>query len=209
MLPNQRIGEILIAKGVLTQIQLDKALSIKLSTKKHLGEILIELGYLSEHQVLEHLFVQLAQKINLILGPMAQAELLLAELYGICAKLFPEENNFWLDLSHDEMKHAETIEEMISIIRKKPHLFQEGYPFKAEAVQTFLSGIRQTIELVRNGSLDKIQIISLARNYEHSILEAKYLDAITSTDKEFIALQKKIRQQDFIHRQKLDKKLQG
>ncbi|HEX7056018.1 MAG TPA: ATPase, T2SS/T4P/T4SS family [Bacilli bacterium] len=54
-----RLGELLIMHGLITELQLDEALKLQVSSKKKLGEILIELGYLTERQLVEVLEFQL------------------------------------------------------------------------------------------------------------------------------------------------------
>ncbi len=62
----KRIGDILIGSGILTQEQLDRALTIQSAgsegnrhRKKRLGKILVELGFVSEDQLANALAVQL------------------------------------------------------------------------------------------------------------------------------------------------------
>ncbi|MHC4663908.1 MAG: GspE/PulE/PilB domain-containing protein [Planctomycetota bacterium] len=52
--PKQQIGQILLKYRLITQEQLDEALSFQAASKKHklLGEILIELGFLTEMQLI-------------------------------------------------------------------------------------------------------------------------------------------------------------
>lgn len=56
------LGEILREKGLITQEQLDKALSAQRSEGKLLGKILVEKGYASEEDILSVLSVQLGMK---------------------------------------------------------------------------------------------------------------------------------------------------
>ena len=56
------IGEILKEKGLITEKQLDEALSLQKTEGKLLGKILVEKGYVSEEDVLSVLSVQLGMK---------------------------------------------------------------------------------------------------------------------------------------------------
>jgi type IV pilus assembly protein PilB len=56
----KRLGDILIARGLLTQAQLDEALKIQRASDQRLGEVLIDKGWLSEQDVLRALSTQLS-----------------------------------------------------------------------------------------------------------------------------------------------------
>ncbi|MCI1723733.1 MAG: Flp pilus assembly complex ATPase component TadA [Lachnospiraceae bacterium] len=63
-----RLGELLLQKKVITQDQLDKALSVQQSEKKKLGEVLTEMGFVTEEQIMRVLSQQLEiPSINLTL----------------------------------------------------------------------------------------------------------------------------------------------
>ena len=63
-----RLGELLLQKKVITQDQLEKALSVQQSEKKKLGEVLTEMGFVTEEQIMRVLSQQLEiPSINLTL----------------------------------------------------------------------------------------------------------------------------------------------
>ncbi len=69
-----RIGELLIANGIITQEQLEEALQKQAHTRKKLGEILIDLGYISERQLVEVLEFQLGfPAVNMFDTPIDMA----------------------------------------------------------------------------------------------------------------------------------------
>lgn len=59
MQTKKRLGEVLIEAGLITQEQLQKALTLQKSSGKKLGEILVEQGVISEDQIIEVLEFQL------------------------------------------------------------------------------------------------------------------------------------------------------
>jgi type IV pilus assembly protein PilB len=59
--PKKQIGQILLEQGLVTQAQLDQALSVQKSTGERIGAILIELGFVKERDVLR----AYAQQLNL------------------------------------------------------------------------------------------------------------------------------------------------
>jgi type IV pilus assembly protein PilB len=50
--PKKPLGQILLAKGLITQEQLDEALRVQKSTTEQLGRILVDLGHVNEREVL-------------------------------------------------------------------------------------------------------------------------------------------------------------
>ena len=54
-----RLGDLLIAAGVISQSQLSEALSIQKQTRERLGDVLIENGMITEQQLIEALQMQL------------------------------------------------------------------------------------------------------------------------------------------------------
>lgn len=55
----KRLGDLLVEEGIVTQQQVEKALTVQKSTGQKFGATLIELGFLSEHQMLTFLSQQL------------------------------------------------------------------------------------------------------------------------------------------------------
>ncbi len=55
----KRLGDLLVEEGIVTQEQVEKALTVQKSTGQKFGATLIELGFLSEHQMLTFLSQQL------------------------------------------------------------------------------------------------------------------------------------------------------
>lgn len=54
-----RLGDILIARGLLTQQQADEAIALQSSTSQRLGQVVVERGWVSENDLLDALGVQL------------------------------------------------------------------------------------------------------------------------------------------------------
>ena len=56
----ERIGELLVKSGLITEEQIDEALELQNQSKKRLGEILIELGYVISRDLIRMLSEQAA-----------------------------------------------------------------------------------------------------------------------------------------------------
>ncbi|GBD97461.1 MAG TPA: type II secretion system protein GspE [Nitrospirae bacterium] len=59
----KKLGELLINEGLITEEQLDNALTLQKGKNKKIGKVLIELGYINEVQVAEILTKQLSLKL--------------------------------------------------------------------------------------------------------------------------------------------------
>ena len=55
----KRLGDLLLSIGLISQQQLDQALTLQQTTKQRLGTVLIENGFITEHQLIEALEMQL------------------------------------------------------------------------------------------------------------------------------------------------------
>jgi len=59
----QRIGEMLVRRGVLTEAQLEEALRVREKKRKRLGEIVVELGFATEEQIAACLGAQFGYEV--------------------------------------------------------------------------------------------------------------------------------------------------
>ena len=57
----RKLGEILIESGLITDEQLNHALSVQKTKKQRIGKLLVELGFVTKEQIAE----ALAEKLNL------------------------------------------------------------------------------------------------------------------------------------------------
>jgi type IV pilus assembly protein PilB len=55
----KKLGDLLVEAGMITQAQLDKALTVQKKTGERLGKTLVNLGYITEHGIIEVLEFQL------------------------------------------------------------------------------------------------------------------------------------------------------
>jgi type IV pilus assembly protein PilB len=56
----KKLGEILIEEGLITQEQLNNALTLQREQKKRIGKVLISLGYVNDYQIAETISKQLS-----------------------------------------------------------------------------------------------------------------------------------------------------
>ena len=56
---DMRLGDLLVASGVITNEQLNKALELQKKSKQRLGDVLIENKFITEQHLIEALQIQL------------------------------------------------------------------------------------------------------------------------------------------------------
>ncbi|MGR5541885.1 MSHA biogenesis protein MshE, partial [Vibrio campbellii] len=66
----KRLGDLLVEEGIITEAQVQQALTAQKSTGRKLGAALIELGFLTEQQMLNFL----SQQLNLPLIDLSRAQ---------------------------------------------------------------------------------------------------------------------------------------
>jgi hypothetical protein len=100
-----------------------------------------------------------ASNMSKTLEMMVELELAISDFYKCAADLWKEESEFWADLAQAEVSHAEYIKKMAGILNKKPQEFEPGRPVNIVAINTAISGIRNYIQKLRNGGLNKRQTL--------------------------------------------------
>ena len=139
---------------------------------------------------------------------MKEFELTVAELYRTCNSVWPEDDALWKNLEQAEMRHAETVEKMISILSQRPDFFEPNRLFKPAAVRTSISGIRGDIERLKKREIPKDKILFIARDLEQSAIESKYFEIVEGRDVEFQNMIEELRIDTMAHRDELNKRIE-
>ena len=106
-----------------------------------------------------------------ILKKLEEHELMVAELYQTCSKIWLEDKEFWTNMEQAELKHAQSINRMRDLIGIKPERVEWGHPFKPAALQTAMSGIRLDLQRLRRREIARDRMLFIARDIEQSIIE--------------------------------------
>jgi len=93
---------------------------------------------------------------------MVSIESAVARLYGKCAKLFPGNSDFWMQLSMEETGHARVLSELAVLMRKLPHEFHPGKTCAPEALQNFLSRIDANFEKLDSPAIKERDALLMA-----------------------------------------------
>jgi hypothetical protein len=138
---------------------------------------------------------------------MARAEEAVQRLYATCAVVWKEDEEFWRGLAGEERRHAKHIRSMISIVTANPGRFQPGRPFSAPALMTFISGIEQDIDSVKQVNVPASKALRLALDIEQAIIEAKFTEIVQTEDRGFRFLADEIVQDTVAHRRLVEGKI--
>jgi len=141
------------------------------------------------------------------LKALVRLELTVGELYKACALRWPEDDQFWLEVAHQETGHAREIERMSSLISKNPAQFVQAKVIKVAAVNTIIAGIEKTTELVRTQHLLKINALTIAIDIENSIMEKQFYEMIKTADPAFLQLCHDIMEQTREHKEHFKKRM--
>ena len=138
---------------------------------------------------------------------MEELELTMAELYQSCAQLWPEHEEFWMDMQQAEVKHAHNIDRMRKIISERPENFGTGRSFQPVVIKTFIAGIKSNIDRLKREEIDEKKVLFLGVDLEQSFLESKYAEIVKTNDAEFQALMREINADTMFHREYLNRKI--
>lgn len=134
-------------------------------------------------------------------------ELTIAEFYKTCAEKWPEESAFWMDVSKQEIQHANYIEKMSNMISNGPDKFMLGRSCNPVAINTIISGIKKNLELVKADALTQIKALYIASDIEKSALESKIDEIVKTDDLGFLELVREIVLQTEKHREQFNNKI--
>jgi len=129
---------------------------------------------------------------------LVENELTIAKLYGVCAVHFPEIGGFWRDLVQEEIKHAETIKELLSEVDGKALKFNSKR-FNIRPLEISMEHAEDVINRIEFGDINLIGCLSLAYDIEQSVIESKYYEIFEGRSREFSDRLKSVRNESRGH----------
>jgi len=125
-------------------------------------------------------------------------ELMLSELYTECAKRFPELETFWMGLSDEEIKHADTIKELLEEVDGRNLKLNEKR-FNIRPLEISMEHAIEITKRVGNNELDLLATLSLALDIEMSLIESNYYEIFAGNTSEINERLKYIRDEERKH----------
>ncbi len=142
-----------------------------------------------------------------ILEAMANLEGMVSELYSECAKRFAANAEFWNALSWTEIEHSGYVQDMISWYKRYPTDFQIARPFSISSIGTSANWIRENLQILRAGTASEHKMLSIARDIEISMLEARYFEFLKTNRSEYNVLAGRLASETFEHRKIIEENL--
>lgn len=137
-----------------------------------------------------------------IIDLMAQMELSISELYELFAEKFPKYENLWIELSKQEVQHADWVKQLQSMAGENRVFFDEKLT-KSYSVQKVLEIIKATYANAKDDKLTLINALSVSRDLEQSVLEREFYNYFTGRDAEVKMIINNIRKETIDHQTKL------
>lgn len=151
---------------------------------------------------------QSVEQITTVFESMKRLEHALAGCYTACAAQWPQEAIFWTGLAEQENNHAGHIAAAQELLNSFPDDFSASRSFTASAVETVIHGVLARTEEIKKGSISLSQALFIARDFENSLLEQKYLELIQSKNLRYSTLMNLVVTQTQEHRRAVEKKIQ-
>lgn len=138
-----------------------------------------------------------------ILDGLREIELLVAELYKHFSLSFPLDRTFWQDLSQDEENHAVLVTELKEALLKNGHPFEVG-KINLAILETYRQGLVGQMSRLKRGAIARGSAFFIARDFEKTLVEHRFYDAVRSENRDYKAIQARIQRETEIHLQKLE-----
>jgi hypothetical protein len=148
------------------------------------------------------------KEIQRIMGMMAEMETKISEFYRQCGDFWKQEKDFWASLEKEEVSHAQFVRKMTDIFLSRPERFEESRPFNPVSISVALAGIQNNLQKLKEGQLQGLHLLFIARDMEQSLLETKWAELLKSKDMEYQNLLRTIESQTHSHKRKLEEKIE-
>ncbi len=138
---------------------------------------------------------------------LSKGERDIAEFYALCGELFTAERDFWHGLAASERGHAETALSMAALIEKEPGKYKPGRSFSVELVRLFRLHVQCLAKRMREGSIRKDELLSVAADIENSVLEMNYGGLVETSVPEYHTMVHLLKEETEGHSQELERRM--
>jgi len=142
-----------------------------------------------------------------VMEDMADLEMALASLYQTCSETFPEDTHFWTAIKHQEEGHADSLRKIAALVAASPQEFTVDRTFNATAVKTIKNGVVMHIDALKRGEIPRAKMMTIARDIEGSLIEAKYSQLVKTSNVQFMDVISRIDNETSAHKNLMIKKI--
>ncbi len=134
---------------------------------------------------------------------LARHEEAIGNLYAAYAEKLPEHEEFWTDLSREEMDHASWVREFRKKVEEGVSEIREGR-FRVPAIETSIQYVNGYAQDARTRQISLLGALSIAADLENALLEKDFLDVYETDDEELKNMLNSLRNATAAHRQKVN-----
>ncbi|MDX1359430.1 MAG: hypothetical protein R3232_11415 [Clostridia bacterium] len=125
-------------------------------------------------------------------------EFLVSRMYTTCSEKFPDLSEFWMGLAREEVRHADTIKEIMAEVDGMSVKLNQKR-FNARPIEISMDHVNGIIGRLEFGDIDLLGILSLALDIEQSVIESKYYEIFTGRSRSFNDRMKEVRDESRNH----------
>jgi len=118
------------------------------------------------------------EKLELLI----EQEILLSRLYKIFSEEFPEDKDFWLALSDDEIKHSKWLTQLAEAVKAGTVYFDDD-KINPVSLNTFVGHLKDKIRRAKEGAFTAGQAVVTALDFERSLIEKNAFACFDSDSK--------------------------
>ncbi len=142
------------------------------------------------------------EPFDLIAAKLEENEKALSDLYAQFARTFPQDSEFWSELSRDEVRHAGWIDRVRQ--DAAAGAIRPGQATaRPQAVDTAIQYAASLAARCRKGDLTRVQAHALARDIENTMLEQRLFVVLGLASPELATLQDDLRRETAEHRDRI------
>lgn len=131
---------------------------------------------------------------------LAEAESNISAFYKLCAEAGGTRADFWAPMAESELRHAENLRKMSSLIAEEPELYTPGYSFSPASIRLFSLHMRSLVEDMRAGKIPPEKLFSIALEIENSAIEQNVSKIVETAKEEYNELARQIEYEAKDHR---------
>ncbi len=143
--------------------------------------------------------------MHLLIG----VERAVSDFYQACSKRFPQNQDFWKQLEHEETVHAEMLSLMLRRVSENPQEFQVGNVASITGINSFVERLQEDLQKVQSGQLDEDAAIFKAFHIESTFIEQKYTEAVRTQNEKYLSVLNQLRAETDVHKAKIAKRMKS
>lgn len=134
---------------------------------------------------------------------MAKNEEAIASLYNLYSIKFPEYGKFWINLSRDEISHANWIRLFLGKFKQEEITFNKNR-FKKEAISSFLEYLKKKRTQAETRDIDIIGALAVALDIEKALIERSFFEIIDADSEALKEILSKLTSATVVHQEKVE-----